>query len=163
MIALALFPRVVVMKEPDEARELRVVSIVPMLFFRAPSSVAKGATPMKKEVPSLVTFPFTKSSNNIKAEQAVLVTLPPKPDALVKPTILETHANNRAIMRTTPGQISSHLVYCSSSFFWQHLDGQQEGQTQQQHKKGQINIVIRSPTRNGPANKTHGVTSPVII
>jgi hypothetical protein len=46
--------------------------------------------------------------------------------------------------------MSSHFVYASSSFFWQHLDGQQEGQQQQQHKNGQVHKNITKGSRNTP-------------
>lgn len=64
-----------------------------------------------------------------------------------------THApihNSRARMRVTAGQYSSHLVYCSSSLFWQHLEGQHWGHAQQQNKNGERMMIKTSPSMNGP-------------
>jgi len=42
------------------------------------------------------------------------------------------------------------LVYCYSSGFWQHFDGHELGQQQQQHKNGADKIKTISPSTKGP-------------
>lgn len=58
--------------------------------------------------------------------------------------------SSKARISITDGHMSSHLVYASSSFFWQHLDGQQEGQQQQQHRNGHANKNITKGSAKMP-------------
>lgn len=60
--------------------------------------------------------------------------------------------NKRARINTTVGQYNSQLVYCSYSFFLQHLEGHFSGQIQQQRKQGDMKIIKTNPKMNGPIN-----------
>lgn len=80
----------------------------------------------------------------------------------VKPMMEATTDKSRAKIKTMVGQMSSHFVYCYSSFFWQHFDGQHEGQTQQQHKNIQINMIITNPIIKGTTKMINYVAVPVI-
>mgnify|MGYP000985909534 CR=1 FL=1 len=53
---------------------------------------------------------------------------------------------------TATGQYSSHLLYCSSSFFRQHRDGQLYGHAQQHIMNGDSVRISTRPTANGPTN-----------
>ena len=44
-------------------------------------------------------------------------------------------------------------MYCSFSFFWQHLEGQQPGQQQQQLKHVHITSKTTKPMIKAPTNK----------
>jgi|JI10StandDraft_1071094.scaffolds.fasta_scaffold132514_3 hypothetical protein len=78
-------------------------------------------------------------------------------DALVIPMTLATINKSKARINTIDGQNNSHFVYCSLSGFWQHLEGQQLGQQQQQHKNMKENNKIINPRTNGPMNNPNPV------
>jgi hypothetical protein len=78
-------------------------------------------------------------------------------DALVIPMMLAITISNRARIRTIEGQSISHFVYGSASGFWQHLEGQQLGQQQQQHRHIQITKLMRRPRTKGPMKNPNSV------
>lgn len=103
-----------------------------------------------KNLPSLDTLPLTTSSNVMENAHPVVLKLFSISPALTNPMTEAIILNSKAKIRTTVGQINSHFVYCSFSGFWQHLDGQQLVQTQQQQRKGQIKRITRNPMIKGP-------------
>ena len=48
-------------------------------------------------------------------------------------------------------------MYCSVSTFWQHFDGQQPGQQQQQSRQDHIKIIKTSPMAKAPTNIPYAV------
>lgn len=115
-----------------------------------------------KNLPDSETLPFITSSKVKAKAQLVVSMLDSMSEALDRPTIAAIEDKSRAKIRTTVGQMSSHFVYCSSSFFWQHLEGQQEGQTQQQHKNIQIKMMIIKPSAKGTTKMINSVAVYVI-
>lgn len=77
--------------------------------------------------------------------------------AFVIPITLATRRSKNARISTVAGQNNSHFVYCSVSGFWQHFEGQHEGQQQQQHRNGQISRVMTKPKAKGPTKRPKSV------
>lgn len=70
-----------------------------------------------KNLPSLDTLPLTTSSNVMEKAHPVVLKLFSMSPAFTNPITEAIILNNKAKIRTTVGQMSSHFVYCSFSGF----------------------------------------------
>lgn len=71
--------------------------------------------------------------------------------------------NRRERTRIADGHLSSHLVYGTPSFCWQHLEGQLAGQQQQQQRKGHANKNTKKGNRKAPTNMPRPIAPPDMI